>query len=178
MPLPNIGSMDGNTGRSEGATAEKAVPFPCAVLDPNRSFVELRVGEPRPGARSVSSPPTAAGIARSYELYRSYAPRRWCVWQASAHQPAGRGAWMIPLFGRSALQVRVASRICAAPLRAHGASTQQPPGGSPHLAHARRLRARERFRPSSAGCGSGIWSTTSETQRPSAETRRHAAPVS
>ena len=54
MPLPNIGSMDGNTGRSEGATAEKAVPFPCAVLDPNRSFVELRVGEPRPGARSVS----------------------------------------------------------------------------------------------------------------------------
>jgi hypothetical protein len=23
-----------NTGRSEGATAEKAVPFPCAVLDP------------------------------------------------------------------------------------------------------------------------------------------------
>jgi hypothetical protein len=32
IPLPNIGSMDGNTGRSEGATAEKAVPFPCAVL--------------------------------------------------------------------------------------------------------------------------------------------------
>jgi hypothetical protein len=29
-----LGSMDGNTGRSEGATAEKAVPFPCAVLDP------------------------------------------------------------------------------------------------------------------------------------------------
>jgi hypothetical protein len=57
VPLPNIGSMDGNTGRSEGATAEKAVPFPCAVIDPNRSFVELRVGEPRPGARSVSSPP-------------------------------------------------------------------------------------------------------------------------
>jgi hypothetical protein len=26
--------MDGNTGRSEGATAEKAVPFPCAVIDP------------------------------------------------------------------------------------------------------------------------------------------------
>jgi hypothetical protein len=49
MPLPNIGSMDGNTGRSEGATAEKAVPFPCAVLDPNRSFVELRVREPRQG---------------------------------------------------------------------------------------------------------------------------------
>ena len=49
----NIGSMDGNTGRSEGATAEKAVPFPCAVLDPNRSFVELRVGEPRSGARSA-----------------------------------------------------------------------------------------------------------------------------
>src|SRR5262245_30330175 len=49
MPLPNIGSMDGNTGRSEGATAEKAVPFPCAVLDPNRSFVELRVREPLQG---------------------------------------------------------------------------------------------------------------------------------
>jgi len=46
MPLPNIGSMDGNTGRSEGATAEKAVPFRCAVLDPDRSF-DLRVGEPR-----------------------------------------------------------------------------------------------------------------------------------
>jgi len=45
--------MDGNTGRSEGATAEKAVPFPCAVLDPNRSFVELRVGEPRSGVRSA-----------------------------------------------------------------------------------------------------------------------------
>jgi hypothetical protein len=41
--------MDGNTGRSEGATAEKAVPFPCAVLDPNRSFVELRVREPQQG---------------------------------------------------------------------------------------------------------------------------------
>jgi len=54
MPLPNIGSMDCNTGRSEGATAEKAVPFPWAVLDPSRSFVDLRVGEPRPGARSVS----------------------------------------------------------------------------------------------------------------------------
>jgi hypothetical protein len=34
MPLPNIGSMDRDTGRSEGATAVKAVPFPCAVLDP------------------------------------------------------------------------------------------------------------------------------------------------
>src|SRR5262249_26607053 len=33
-----IGSMDGNPGRSEGATAEKAVPSPCAVLDP-RPFV-------------------------------------------------------------------------------------------------------------------------------------------
>src|SRR2546428_5476666 len=59
----NIGSMDGNTGRSEGATAEKAVPFPCAVLDPNRSFVEPRVGEPRPGARSVSSPPKVTARA-------------------------------------------------------------------------------------------------------------------
>jgi hypothetical protein len=30
MPLPNIGSMDGNTGRSEGATAEgRAVPVRC-----------------------------------------------------------------------------------------------------------------------------------------------------
>jgi hypothetical protein len=49
MPLPNIGLVDGNTGRSEGATAEKAVPFPCAVLDPIRSFVELRVREPLQG---------------------------------------------------------------------------------------------------------------------------------
>jgi hypothetical protein len=49
MPLPNIGSMDGNMGRSEGATAEKAVPFPCAVLDSNRSFVELRVASPDQG---------------------------------------------------------------------------------------------------------------------------------
>ena len=53
MPLPNIGSMDGNTGRSEGATAVKAVPFPCAVLGPNRSFVDLLAGEPRLGARSA-----------------------------------------------------------------------------------------------------------------------------
>ena len=28
-------AMDGNTGRSEAATAEKAVPFPCAVLGPD-----------------------------------------------------------------------------------------------------------------------------------------------
>jgi hypothetical protein len=49
MPLPNIGSMDGNTGRSEGATAEKAVPFPCAVLDPKPFVRELRVREPRQG---------------------------------------------------------------------------------------------------------------------------------
>jgi hypothetical protein len=53
IPLPKTGSMDGNTGRSEGATAEKAVPFPCAVRDPNRSFVEVRAGEPQPGARSA-----------------------------------------------------------------------------------------------------------------------------
>src|SRR5262249_33598464 len=65
MPLPNIGSMDGNTGRSEDATAEKAVPFPCAVHDPNRSFVELRVGEPRPGARS------AGGLLRRFATRRS-----------------------------------------------------------------------------------------------------------
>jgi hypothetical protein len=52
--------MDGNTGRSEGATAEKAVPFRCAVLDPNRSFVDLRVGEPRRGA----SPSTERSGAR------------------------------------------------------------------------------------------------------------------
>jgi hypothetical protein len=70
MPLPNIGSMDGNTGRSEGATAVKAVPFPCAVLDPNRSFVELRVREPRPGARSVSSPRRGRGPGQlvAYEV--------------------------------------------------------------------------------------------------------------
>src|SRR5215831_14770231 len=40
-----------------------------------------------------------------------------------------------------------ASRICAAPLRAHGASTQQPPRGGQHPARARGLRARERCRP-------------------------------
>ena len=48
--------------------------------------------------------------------------------------------------------VRDASRICAALLRAYGASTQQPPRGSPHLAHARRRRARERCRPSFRRC--------------------------
>ena len=48
--------------------------------------------------------------------------------------------------------VRDASRICAAPLRAHGASTQQPPRASPHLAHARRRLARERCRPSFRQC--------------------------
>jgi len=38
MPLPN-NWIDGlQLGRSEGATAEKAVPSPCAVLDP-RPFV-------------------------------------------------------------------------------------------------------------------------------------------
>src|SRR5215831_17423849 len=52
MPLPNIGSMDGNTGRSESATAEKAVPFPCAVLDLNRARVEPRVGLDRNGTAS------------------------------------------------------------------------------------------------------------------------------
>jgi hypothetical protein len=31
IPLPNIGSMGGEYGRSEGATAEKAVPFPGAA---------------------------------------------------------------------------------------------------------------------------------------------------
>jgi hypothetical protein len=36
-------------GRSEGATAEKAVPFPCAVLDPKPFVRELRVREPRQG---------------------------------------------------------------------------------------------------------------------------------
>ena len=35
----DIGSMGGDTGRSEGATAEKAVPFPGAV---RRSLVVLR----------------------------------------------------------------------------------------------------------------------------------------
>ena len=50
---PEYWIMDGNTGRSEGATAEKAVPFQCAVLDPNRLFFEPRVGEPRSGARSA-----------------------------------------------------------------------------------------------------------------------------
>jgi hypothetical protein len=31
IALPNIGSMGGAYGRSEGATAEKAVPFPGAA---------------------------------------------------------------------------------------------------------------------------------------------------
>jgi hypothetical protein len=53
MPLPNIGSMDGNTGRSEGATAEKAVPFPCAVRDPNRRSLKCALASPRLGARSA-----------------------------------------------------------------------------------------------------------------------------
>ena len=49
MPLPNIGSMDGNTGRSEGATAEKAVPFPCAVLDPTVRSLNCAYASPRQG---------------------------------------------------------------------------------------------------------------------------------
>ena len=70
---------------------------------------------------------------------------------------AGRGVWMISLtrmVGSSAGRepVRDASRICAARLQALGASTQQPPRGSPHLAHARRKRARERCRPSFRQC--------------------------
>ena len=31
IPLPNIGSMGGEYGRAEGATAENAVPFPGAA---------------------------------------------------------------------------------------------------------------------------------------------------
>jgi len=31
IPLPNIGSMGGEYGRSEGAAAENAVPFPGAA---------------------------------------------------------------------------------------------------------------------------------------------------
>src|SRR5262249_25506772 len=66
MPLPNIGSMDGNTGRSEGATAEKAVPFPCAVLDLNCARVEPRVRLDRNGTASsdqeLASRKTSRGI--------------------------------------------------------------------------------------------------------------------
>ena len=66
MPLPNIGSMDCNTGRSEGATAEKAVPFPCAVLDLNRARVEPRVRLDRNGTASsdqeLASRKTSRGI--------------------------------------------------------------------------------------------------------------------
>ena len=51
--FPNIDRRTMTAGRYEGATAEKAVPFPCAVRDPNRSFVEVRAGEPRLGARSA-----------------------------------------------------------------------------------------------------------------------------
>ena len=63
--------MDRNTGRSEGATAEKAVPFPCAVLDPkNRSSVELRVREPRPGARSALTLGMAVTRTKAEEFRR------------------------------------------------------------------------------------------------------------
>jgi hypothetical protein len=50
MPLPNLGSMDDNTGRSEGATAEKAVPFPCAVLDPNVRSLNCAYASPDRGS--------------------------------------------------------------------------------------------------------------------------------
>jgi hypothetical protein len=46
---PEYWIMDGNTGRSEGATAEKAVPFPCAVLDPNRLFLNRALASPDQG---------------------------------------------------------------------------------------------------------------------------------
>ena len=69
MPLPNnwiiIGSMDGNTGRSEGATAEKAVPFPCAVPDPNRSFAERALASPDQGLVALASKRVASGQATS-----------------------------------------------------------------------------------------------------------------
>jgi hypothetical protein len=71
--------MDGNTGRSEGATAEKAVPFPCAVIDPNRSFVELRVGEPRPGAQQAS-------IVRAFFMATSNTCVRLSVMSRLAHR--------------------------------------------------------------------------------------------
>ena len=82
---------------------------------------------------------------------------------------AGRGVWMISLtrmVGSSAGRepVRDASRICAARLQAHGASTQQPPRGSPHLAHARRKRARERCRPSFRQCTGWLGQDDCESQ--------------
>src|SRR6516165_7453760 len=82
---------------------------------------------------------------------------------------AGRGVWMISLtrmVGSSAGRepVRDASRICAARLQALGASTQQPPRGSPHLAHARRKRARERCRPSFRQCTGWLGQDDCESQ--------------
>jgi hypothetical protein len=38
IPLPNIGSMGGEYGRSEGATAENAVPFPGASQNSGRNL--------------------------------------------------------------------------------------------------------------------------------------------
>src|SRR5215471_17230623 len=91
MPLPNIGLVDGNTGRSEGATAEKAVPFPCAVLDPNRSFVELRVREPLQGLvafRIFVRTPIRPNSA--WKALASSAHRRRRVWQGPARRTRQR----------------------------------------------------------------------------------------
>jgi hypothetical protein len=88
-------------------------------------------GRPAPGRGQVpgpsGNPPRGSG--------RLDDPITWTVGASTDREPA-----------------RDASRICAAPLRAHGASTQQPPRGSQHLAHARGRRVRERCRLSFRQC--------------------------
>src|SRR5215831_20511307 len=72
IPLPNIGSVGGEYGRSEGATPEKAVPFPGAarrfstrcqpmvgilgVHEGNLSIKQdKKCGEPAAGPRACSA---------------------------------------------------------------------------------------------------------------------------
>jgi hypothetical protein len=79
-----LGSMDGNTGRSEGATAEKAVPFPCAVLDPNLRSLNCALASPKQGlvAHLIWLIPLAAHIPGHLQLRGAVLPVR----QAPGHE--------------------------------------------------------------------------------------------
>src|SRR5262245_26001522 len=59
IPLPNIGSMDGDAGCSEGATAEKVVPFSCAIprSQPFRSLCAPSAGRVECTRLTLAWPP-------------------------------------------------------------------------------------------------------------------------
>src|SRR5262245_47539526 len=72
IPLPNIGSMDGDAGCSEGATAEKVVPFSCAVprSQPFRSLCAPSAGRVECTSEINAGVAALAYRARSSETHR------------------------------------------------------------------------------------------------------------